>query len=81
MTTRLPDETGVNDGEVHLGSVSGRVDAAGPLMQRKRRQRNTAVGYSVDARVRSSSGQINLWSLTPLTPSMIYRLSKGGKKI
>ena len=67
--------------KVHLGLSSGRVDAAGPLMQRKRRRRDTAVGYSVDARGGSSSGRINLWSLTPLTPSMIYRLSKEGKKL
>ncbi len=73
---KLPDKTGVNDGDVHLGLASGRVDAAGPLMQRKRRQRDTAVGDSVDARGGSSKGRINLWSLTPLTPSMIYRLSK-----
>ena len=47
LTTRLPDETWMNNGEVHLGSASRHVDAAGLQMQRKRRRRNTAVGTAL----------------------------------
>jgi hypothetical protein len=36
---------------------------------------------AASTRGRRSCGWNNLWSLTPLTLSMIYRLSKGGKKL
>jgi hypothetical protein len=64
-----------------VGAASGRCDAAEPLVQRKRRRRDTAAWCSVDARGGRSSGWNYLWSPTPLTPFMINRLSKGGKKL